>query len=139
MQRFSTFSSTLRTLRAPLAPSFRAYSTAPSSSEPVASTSSASAEAADAAADLQVDSEWPYYVPRTRFGDLPVYTDIKHGGSKVLTIVRKAEGDINALHRDLAAFLHPNAATFVKPANRQIVIQGEWVRETKEWLAAKGF
>ncbi|KWU42246.1 hypothetical protein RHOSPDRAFT_12483, partial [Rhodotorula sp. JG-1b] len=68
----------------------------------------------------------------------PVYTDIRNGGSRVYTIVRKTRGDLTALRRDLASYL-TDVPSHVKPAAGQIVLRGDWVRETKEWLAAKGF
>ncbi|GAA5937740.1 hypothetical protein JCM3775_002117 [Rhodotorula graminis] len=78
-----------------------------------------------------------YFVPRTAHGELPVYTDYKNGGSRVLTIVRKAQGNVEALRSDLAEYL--TAPSLTKPAQGQVVFVGDWVRETKEWLAARGF
>jgi large subunit ribosomal protein L49 len=46
--------------------------------------------------------------------------------------------DAQALQRDLASYL-TDVPSHVKPAAGQIVLRGDWVRETKEWLAAKGF
>ncbi|BGP13069.1 hypothetical protein JCM10213_000927 [Rhodosporidiobolus nylandii] len=144
MQRFSTLTTALRARPAAAPSSLRFYSASPSSSpstaSPVASTSSATPEAPVAAQDGQAaEPELAYYVPRSRFGELPVYSDIRNAGTKVLTIIRKAEGDVEALRRDLSSFLTPAAQTYIKPQGRQIVVKGDWVRETKEWLAAKGF
>ncbi|BGP53279.1 hypothetical protein JCM8202_002604 [Rhodotorula sphaerocarpa] len=80
----------------------------------------------------------PYFVPRTAGGELPVYSDIRNGGSRVTTIVRKTRGDLAALQRDLATYL-TDVPSYLKPSAGQIVLRGDWVRETKEWLAAKGF
>jgi len=35
----------------------------------------------------------PYFVERTTNGMLPVYSDIRNGGTQVLTLVRKIQGD----------------------------------------------
>ncbi|GAA6005487.1 hypothetical protein JCM10207_002998 [Rhodosporidiobolus poonsookiae] len=111
-----------------------ASSSAPPPAEPTVEVQgSAALNSAAEAGDLS------YYVPRTRFGELPVYSEIKNGGTRFLTVVRKAEGDVEALRRDLSAFLSHSVPLFVKPQTGQVVIRGEWVRETKEWLAAKGF
>ena len=97
-----------------------------------------------------------------------MYTDIRNGGSRVYTIVRKTRGDLSvrprsphwhlsfahhlsemdadflgrsdaqALQRDLASYL-TDVPSHVQPSAGQIVLRGDWVRETKEWLAAKGF
>ncbi|CAI8011641.1 hypothetical protein GBAR_LOCUS7482, partial [Geodia barretti] len=40
-----------------------------------------------------VQPDIPFRVVRSRYGNLPVYLDYKSGGSRVLTIVRKVEGD----------------------------------------------
>ena len=41
----------------------------------------------------EVKPEIPFRVVRSRYGNLPVYVDYKSGGSRVLTIIRKIEGD----------------------------------------------
>ena len=35
-----------------------------------------------------------YYVPRSAAGGLPVYSELKNGGQRVLTIVRKVDGNL---------------------------------------------
>ena len=40
-----------------------------------------------------VQPDIPFRVVRSRYGNLPVYLDYKSGGSRVLTIIRKVEGD----------------------------------------------
>ncbi|GAA6048055.1 hypothetical protein JCM3770_000169 [Rhodotorula araucariae] len=125
---------TVRTRAAPVA--FPAVFASPlrsySSTASPAPEAAAPSEAAAGAASLA------YNVPRTRFGELPVYSEFKNGGSRVLTIVRKAEGDIEALRTDLTAFLS-SVPSLSKPAQGQVILRGDWVREVKEWLAAKGF
>ncbi|CAG8696561.1 8900_t:CDS:2, partial [Ambispora leptoticha] len=47
--------------------------------------------------NLDVDRpkvKYPYFVQRTKYNMIPVYTDIKNGRSRVLTIVRRIEGNI---------------------------------------------
>ena len=41
-----------------------------------------------------VEPDIPFRVVRSKFGNLPVYLDYKSGGSRILTIVRKIEGDV---------------------------------------------
>ncbi|GAA5892251.1 hypothetical protein JCM8208_001493 [Rhodotorula glutinis] len=113
-------------LPAILASPLRSFSAAP------APRSSAPAPAQEAA-----PKKLAYFVPRTAHGELPVYTDYKNGGSRVLTIVRKAQGNVEALRADLAEYL--TAPSLVKAAQGQVVFAGDYVRETKEWLAARGF
>ncbi|SCV67264.1 BQ2448_5910 [Microbotryum intermedium] len=80
----------------------------------------------------------PYFVRRTAGGELPVYVDVLHGGSKRLTLIRKIDGDLEALKRDLSQYL-VGISNYVKPHARQVVVKGDYVRQTKEWLAAMGF
>lgn len=43
-----------------------------------------------------------------------------------------------ALRTDLAEFL-ASVPSVSKPAQGQVILRGDWVREVKEWLAARGF
>ncbi|TKA53289.1 hypothetical protein B0A53_04307 [Rhodotorula sp. CCFEE 5036] len=142
MQRLRPLAASLR-LRTPTSAAFAfAPSSSSSSSSPrfYSATADPSPQAADPLSATPPASETapPYFVPRTAGGELPVYTDIRNGGSRVYTIVRKTRGDLSALQRDLASYL-TDVPSHVKPAAGQIVLRGDWVRETKEWLAAKGF
>lgn len=47
----------------------------------------------------------PYFVRRTASNQLPVYVDVKAGGTKQLTKIQKTEGDLDALRNDLALAL----------------------------------
>ena len=40
-------------------------------------------------------SPFPFLVNRSKTGNLPVYLDYKSGRTKVVTIVRKIEGDVS--------------------------------------------
>ncbi|KAL8278037.1 hypothetical protein RQP46_009497 [Phenoliferia psychrophenolica] len=121
-------------LRARVPLSFRALSSsAPSSSEsplPIPSTSTLPPTPA-----LSTPA---YSIKRTSSGFLPVYMDVKSGGQRLTTIVRKVDGDLNALRRDLTEAM-PNIQVYTKPAARQVVLRGDWVQETKEWLGERGF
>jgi large subunit ribosomal protein L49 len=36
----------------------------------------------------------PYYVPRNSRGSLPVYTDIRNGGTRRLVLIRNVQGNV---------------------------------------------
>ncbi|KAI8073287.1 ribosomal protein L49/IMG2 [Gongronella butleri] len=82
-----------------------------------------------------------YLVSRTTNKGLPVYSDIKNGGTKHLTIIRRVEGDVEALRTELAAMFPeaPKNHVRINPTNNHIVIKGNYVNEIKQWLVAKGF
>lgn len=80
-------------------------------------------------------------VARTSNQSLPVYSEIKNGGTQQLTIIRRIQGDAEALKTEMAA-LFPDAPKNhikVNPTNNHIIIKGLYVNELKQWLANKGF
>lgn len=72
--------------------------------------------------------------PASRVREPPPGAGIADAGSGSETSRRAHQ----ALQRDLASYL-TDVPSHVKPAAGQVVLRGDWVRETKEWLAAKGF
>ncbi|GAA5964804.1 hypothetical protein JCM3765_002562 [Sporobolomyces pararoseus] len=150
MQR-TLFISRLSSLRPPvLVPSFRSFSSTSasslSSSIPTPSSPSSAEQqppttftSGSAASTVGGEVESKYFVPRSQFGELPVYSDVRNGGTRVLTIIRKVHGDVSELHKDLSEFLQSSTTSFVKPQSQQVVVKGDWVREVKEWLAHRGF
>jgi large subunit ribosomal protein L49 len=40
----------------------------------------------------------PYFVPRNTRGSLPVYTDVRNGGTRYLMLIRNIDGDANVSH-----------------------------------------
>ncbi|ORX54912.1 hypothetical protein DM01DRAFT_1406984 [Hesseltinella vesiculosa] len=82
-----------------------------------------------------------YTISRTSSQGLPVYSDIKNGGTQHLTIIRRIEGDVEALRSEVAALFPDAPKNFVRinPTNNQIVIKGNCVNDIKHWLVTKGF
>ncbi|KAJ0036398.1 hypothetical protein NQD34_005075 [Periophthalmus magnuspinnatus] len=84
----------------------------------------------------------PYMIRRSRMHNIPVYTDVTHG-NRLITIVRKVEGDIWALEKDVKAFLKDvtgkDLPTQVNEVTMTLKVKGHFDRELKEWLLNKGF
>ncbi|KAJ7307496.1 hypothetical protein JRQ81_009519 [Phrynocephalus forsythii] len=84
----------------------------------------------------------PYYVRRSRMHNIPVYANITHGSRKI-TIIRKIEGDIWALEKEVKEFIEPllgrTPLTQVNEVNCSISIKGFFDEELKQWLMDKGF
>lgn len=83
-----------------------------------------------------------YIITRTdASGSLPVYLDIKNGGTRSLTIIRRVQGDAEALRQEVASLFPDTPKNFVtvNPINNQVVIKGSYVNDIKQWLAQKGF
>ncbi|XP_051541877.1 mitochondrial ribosomal protein L49 [Myxocyprinus asiaticus] len=84
----------------------------------------------------------PYMIRRSRMHNVPVYSDIKHG-SQHSTLLRKVEGDIWALNKDVKEFLlgltGRELPTQVNEVTGTIRIKGQFEKELKDWLLKKGF
>lgn len=84
----------------------------------------------------------PYMIRRSRMHNIPVYTDLTHG-SRRTTLVRKVEGDIWALEKDVKQFLKEvtgkELPTQVNEVTMTLKVKGHFDQELKQWLAGKGF
>lgn len=84
----------------------------------------------------------PYMIRRSRMHNIPVYTDLTHGSRKT-TLVRKVEGDIWALEKDVKQYLKEvtgkDLPTQVNEVTMTLKVKGHVDIELKEWLASKGF
>lgn len=74
--------------------------------------------------------------------NVPVYTDLTHGSRKT-TLLRKVEGDIWALEKDVIEHLKEVTGqvlpTQVNEVTMTIRVKGHFDKELKEWLVKKGF
>lgn len=84
----------------------------------------------------------PYSVRRSRMHNLPVYTDITHG-NRQMTVIRKVEGDIWALQKDVEDFLSPllgkTPITQVNEVTGTLRVKGYFEQQLKAWLLERGF
>ncbi|XP_057686701.1 mitochondrial ribosomal protein L49 [Corythoichthys intestinalis] len=84
----------------------------------------------------------PYMIRRSRMHNIPVYTDVTHG-NRHMTLVRKVEGDIWALERDVKEYLKKvtgrELPTQVNEVTMTLRVKGYFDKELKEWLTSKGF
>ena len=81
-------------------------------------------------------SNLPFAVDRTSIGSsLPVYTDYKAGGTKVITILRKCRGDINQLRDEMEKVV--GKSVLIRPG--KLVVDGNYHARLKMWLAGLGF
>lgn len=101
-----------------------------------------------------VPIRYPYFVNRVGVNqfNLPVYADVRNAGSRTLTMIRKVDGDVSALCRDLFEDfgwgdpfdkMNPDADKLVRlttqAGSKKIVIRGHWTRDIKAWLEERGF
>lgn len=80
-----------------------------------------------------------YFVERSATGNLPVYTDYKAGGNKLVTEIRKITGNIVQLRNDLQAELPriDKDAWTIRPQSNKIVVKGDVAQDIKKVLRAK--
>jgi large subunit ribosomal protein L49 len=77
----------------------------------------------------------PFQIKRTANKQLPVYSDIRNGRTRYLTIVRKFSGDVKELKEELERLLGLPVTEKVG----KLVIPGKHVATVKNWLKQLGF
>ncbi|KAL5511718.1 hypothetical protein ACEPAH_4936 [Sanghuangporus vaninii] len=112
------------------------------------SSSSSSASLASQAVSIshRPDNSLAYFIPRNTRGSLPVYTDIRNGGTRYLVLVRNIRGNIHSLRDDLASSLFPAnseqaarlKAEIARP-DTLVVTGGRWKHDVMDWLRRQGF
>jgi hypothetical protein len=79
----------------------------------------------------------PFAVSRTEEGKaLPVYSDYKGGGTKVITIIRRIRGDVFAMQSDMSKVCD-GKEVIIRPG--KLVVEGNYHARCKMWLAGLGF
>ncbi|KAH8343260.1 hypothetical protein KR059_007643 [Drosophila kikkawai] len=85
-----------------------------------------------------------YYVARTKNHMVPVYLHTRFRGQRRITVVRRVQGDIWSLEKDLRAVVEQSrngklCATRVNELSGQIHIHGDHVDILRGYLKEKGF
>ena len=78
----------------------------------------------------------PFEVERTHKGNLPVYTDVRAGGTRSLTVVRKIYGDVDKFKTELSKVVS-NAP--IEEKQGRLEISGKHSQKVKLWLTRVGF
>ncbi|WBW71438.1 mitochondrial ribosomal protein subunit L49 [Schizosaccharomyces osmophilus] len=82
----------------------------------------------------------PFIISRSKTANFPVYIDYKSGGNQVQTIIRRIEGDDNALLKKLITDLGISQAdASINRLTKQISIKGNHSQRVKEWIQNHGF
>jgi len=98
-------------------------------------------------------ASYPFHIERTgnkpnnAVGFLPVYSDIRIGGTKKTTVIRKVSGDRQAFVQELVAVIsstdaYKDGKKEVKYRIRtggNIEVDGIHIKNVREWLAGLGF
>ena len=94
-----------------------------------------SAPKAAAAVPPRAKPSLPFRVLRSAHGNLPVYSEIRNGGTRKVTIVRKYSGDVDALSEALRELCNSK----VTPYHGRLEVKGRHNTIIGEWLTGLGF
>ncbi|KAF2894639.1 hypothetical protein ILUMI_11537 [Ignelater luminosus] len=82
----------------------------------------------------------PYYISRTKNHMTPVYLKVVHG-TKRITIIKKIQGDIWLLEKELREFLKPQQLAPIRSQVNEfagfIRFHGDYVNAIKYWLTQR--
>lgn len=91
----------------------------------------------------ELRENFPYFVSRTKNHQVPVYLSSTFRGQRKITKLRRVEGDIWALEKDLKqtlqSALKKRVETRVNEVSGQIDFKGIHVDMISDYLMAKGF
>lgn len=80
----------------------------------------------------------PYFVQRTKNHMIPVYLKVLYNGTRRVTIIKRIQGDIWLLEKELQEFLKPQQLGPVRLQVNEfagfIRIHGDFVNAVKYWL-----
>lgn len=84
-----------------------------------------------------------YFVPRNKNFMVPVYLSTSHRGMKKTTKIRKIQGDIFQLEKDIKNHIEKvtgrSVATLANELVGYVHVKGDHVHLVKEYLTQKGF
>lgn len=85
----------------------------------------------------------PYFICRTKNHMVPVYLKTSRNNTKRLTFVRKIQGDIWLLEKEMRGFLRGETSkpvrSQVNELSNYICFHGDHVNAIKHWLSKKNF
>ncbi|KAI9094965.1 mitochondrial large subunit ribosomal protein-domain-containing protein [Phlyctochytrium arcticum] len=88
---------------------------------------------------MPTKADLPYEVKRTSGAQwLPVYREIKVGGTQVWTKIRRINGSVERLAKDLEWFIPADKIT-IKPVEKHVILRGDYLYGVRDFLTARGF
>lgn len=96
----------------------------------------ASASGGQASEAAVTGAALPFRVLRSSRGNLPIYTDIRNGGTRIVTILRKYTGDTDALRDEVQRQCDGAKVTLY---HGRMEVKGRHRKRISEWLTGLGF
>ncbi|RMX52395.1 large ribosomal subunit protein mL49-like [Pocillopora verrucosa] len=81
----------------------------------------------------------PFFIKRSKYNNIPVYTDYRSGRTRKLTIIRRVKGDLKALEECLKSHLGNDIITSRNELTSQVKIRGSYKDEVFTLLKRLGF
>lgn len=81
----------------------------------------------------------PFSIKRSKYNNIPVYTDYRSGGTRKLTIIKRVKGDLKALEECLKSHLGNDIITSGNELTSQVIIRGSYKDEVFTLLKRLGF
>eukprot|EP01114_Cavostelium_apophysatum_P014067 TRINITY_DN3549_c0_g1_i2.p1 TRINITY_DN3549_c0_g1~~TRINITY_DN3549_c0_g1_i2.p1 ORF type:complete len:131 (+),score=9.65 TRINITY_DN3549_c0_g1_i2:68-460(+) len=76
-----------------------------------------------------------FFVDKSSNGEYPVYTDFRHQGQQVFTVLRKVQGDKEQLRSMLSELLN---GLPVESKEGRVQVKGRHVQRVRDWLKSLG-
>ncbi|KAJ3101793.1 hypothetical protein HDU97_001077 [Phlyctochytrium planicorne] len=90
-------------------------------------------------ADVVPKENLPYNVKRTTLAKwLPVYREFRNGGTNISTILRRIDGNIDRLAKDLE-IVAPAGRIQLRKDLGQIRLRGDYLHDVREFLTVRKF
>ncbi|KAJ3091428.1 hypothetical protein HK102_000596 [Quaeritorhiza haematococci] len=92
----------------------------------------------EAVVEVMTKEESNYDVRRTNNQWLPVYKEFRNNRNSIETRIKRIEGDIQQLARDLESIV-PRDRITIKPNTRHIILKGDYTDNVRDWFTSRGF
>jgi large subunit ribosomal protein L49 len=87
-----------------------------------------------------IGDKLPYHVTRTHTNNLPVYVDVRSGGTRIETMIRRVHGDSNRLLKDVSQALGlDDVKAYVKQPTGHVIFKGRHKDQIMDFLVKQGF
>ncbi|CAN8105303.1 unnamed protein product [Discula destructiva] len=108
-------------------------------STPLQHTSTSSEALVSETRPAPIPRQLTYAVERTASDHLPVFDEVKSGGTRKYTVIRKVTGDAQSLKKDIIAELRfKKDDVNVNPVTGHVAVKGHHQARVKTWLEARG-
>ena len=81
----------------------------------------------------------PFHITRSRTNNIPVYVNVKGGGNKLVTSIRKVRGDLKELEKCVRNRIGDEKHYQINELTNQLKVKGDYRAEISRMLKELGF